>query len=364
MVALMARHLGRHIPGNPTLVMRNMPGAGGSTAATYLYKSAPQDGTIIGAVAPNAILGRLFDDSQSQYDPAKFQYLAGAERGTRLCMTFAHSKVKTFADALKARAVIGATSAGSPTREYAAMIRHATGAKFEIVSGYRGPPELFLAMARGEIDGVCGLDWAALKSQQPEWLRDGKLNLLVQAAIEPEPELVARRCAAVWPYITQDTDSRAVELMVGLPAGFRQILSRAVRECPPNACGPCATRLQLCCGTRSFLPRPTSFASRSRRRAARMCSAWWRALTQRRPPWSRASGGSSSRSCSALVAGAHALRQHARLLALAHERQEQRHDRHHPDRIGEPRREQDGGDGKLDRNRVTLPWPIRIERRK
>src|SRR5688572_27620651 len=82
---LMVRHLGRFIPRNPTLVMRNMPGAGGSTAASHLYRAAARDGTVIGAMTPNAILGRLLDQGQGQYDPVKFQYLAGAERGTRLC---------------------------------------------------------------------------------------------------------------------------------------------------------------------------------------------------------------------------------------------------------------------------------------
>src|SRR6185295_4264450 len=98
---------------------------------------------------------------------------------------------KTFGDALAQPAIIGATSAGSPTREYAAMVKHSTGAKFEIVSGYRGPPELFIAMERGEIDGVCGLDWSALKSQQPDWLKEKKLNLLIQGALESDPELAA-----------------------------------------------------------------------------------------------------------------------------------------------------------------------------
>jgi len=217
---LLSRHLGRFIPGNPTLVMRNMPGAGGSTAASHLYKAAAQDGTVIGTVSPNAILGRLLVDSQSQYDPVKFHYLAGAERGTRLCMTFQHSKVRSFLDALKERAVIGATSAGSPTREYAAMVRHATGAKFEIVSGYRGPPEIFLAMARGEIDGVCGLDWSALKSQQPQWLREKRLNLLVQASIEPEPELAGLGVPLLSKFIGRDIDRQAVSLMVGFQQAF------------------------------------------------------------------------------------------------------------------------------------------------
>ncbi len=217
---VLSRHLGRFIPGNPTVVMKNMPGAGGATAASYFYNIAPKDGTAIGSVAPNAILGRLLDGNVSQYDPTKFLYLAGAERGTRLCMTFAHSKTRTFADALKQRTVIGATSAGSPTREYAAMIKHSTGAQFEIVSGYKGPPHLFLAMSRGEIDGVCGLDWTALKSQQPEWLREKKLNLLIQASMEPHPELARLGVPVPWPFIKNETDRRAVEVMVGFEQAF------------------------------------------------------------------------------------------------------------------------------------------------
>jgi tripartite-type tricarboxylate transporter receptor subunit TctC len=217
---VLSRHLGRFIPGNPTLVMKNMPGAGGATAAGYLYRIAPKDGTVIGSVAPNAILGRLLDGNLTQYDPAKFLYLAGAERGTRLCMTFAHSKTRTFEDALRQRTVIGATSAGSPTREYAAMIKHSTGAQFEIVSGYKGPPDLFLAMSRGEIDGVCGLDWTALKAQQPDWLREKKLNLLIQASMEPHPELKALGVPVPWPYIKNATDRQAVEVMVGFEQAF------------------------------------------------------------------------------------------------------------------------------------------------
>jgi tripartite-type tricarboxylate transporter receptor subunit TctC len=214
------KYLARYIPGNPTVVVKNMPGAGGATASAWLYRIAPKDGTAIASVSPNAILGKLLDEGQGQYDPAKFQYLAGAERGTRLCMTFEHSKVKTLADARAQRAVIGATSAGSPSREYAAMFKHAMAAKFEIVSGYRGPPELFIAMERGEIDGVCGLDWSALKSQQPEWLKQKKLNLLVQDSIEPVPELAALGVPTPWKYIKDDTDRKAVSLMVSFQQAF------------------------------------------------------------------------------------------------------------------------------------------------
>src|SRR5215217_6760703 len=110
---LIAKHLGRFIPGSPVIVVKNMPGAGGSTAATYLYRAAPKDGTTILSVSPNAILGKLLDETQTQYDPTRFLYLAGAERGTRLCMTFQHSKIRSYDNALTYKAVIGATSAGS-----------------------------------------------------------------------------------------------------------------------------------------------------------------------------------------------------------------------------------------------------------
>jgi tripartite-type tricarboxylate transporter receptor subunit TctC len=217
---MVARHLSRHIPGRPTIVVKNMPGAGGSVAAAFMHNIAPKDGTTIASVSPNAILGRLTGKAQGQYDPTRFNYLAGAERGTRLCMTFQHSKVKTFADARAQKAVIGVTSAGSPTTEYAALHRNVAGAKFELVSGYKGPPQLFLAMERGEIEGVCGLDWSALKSQQPEWLRDKKLNLLVQDSLEPVPDLAALGVPTPWQFIADPVDRRAAELLVGFEQSF------------------------------------------------------------------------------------------------------------------------------------------------
>jgi len=227
-----AKHLVRHIPGQPTIVVKNMPGAGGATASAWLYRLAPKDGTAIASVSPNAILARLMDESQTQYDPTRFNYLAGAERGTRLCMTFRHSRVRTIEDAFAQRAIIGATSAGSPTREYAAMVKHATGARFEIVSGYKGPPDLFVAMERGEIDGVCGLDWSALKSQQPAWLRERKLNLLLQASIEPDPELAALGVPTPWASIKDRIDRQAVALMVSFQQAFGKSYM-APPEVPP-----------------------------------------------------------------------------------------------------------------------------------
>jgi tripartite-type tricarboxylate transporter receptor subunit TctC len=217
---IIARHLPRFIPGRPTIVLKNMPGAGGAVASTWLYQFASRDGTIIASVSPNAILGRLLGDNRTGYEPAQFNYLAGAERSTRLCVTFQHSRVRTLADALMRTAIIGASTVGSPTREYAAIIRHALGARFEIVSGYKGPPDLFTAMERGEIDGVCGIDWSALKSQQPGWLKENRLNILLQGSLVPHPELVLLGVPTPWTYIKDDTDRKAVELMVEFQQAF------------------------------------------------------------------------------------------------------------------------------------------------
>src|SRR5262249_18387963 len=107
---------GRSLGGPPSWAgTRRAPG--GRRAGAWLYRLAPKDGTAIASVSPNAILARLMDESQNQYDPTRFNYLAGAERGTRLCVTFRHSRVWTIEDALTQRAIIGATSAGSPTRD-------------------------------------------------------------------------------------------------------------------------------------------------------------------------------------------------------------------------------------------------------
>jgi len=207
---LIAKHLGRFIPGNPTLVVKTMPGAGGATAANYVYRRAPADGTTIAALTPNAISAQVIDEgSQNHFDPTKLQYLASAERGTRLCMTFHTSKIKTFDDARINTAIIGATTGGSPATEYAAFHKHALGARFNIVGGYRDPGDIYLAMERGEVDGVCGLDWAATKAQRPDWLRDKKLNLLIQDNIEPDAELTALGVPQPWTYITNDVDRSA-----------------------------------------------------------------------------------------------------------------------------------------------------------
>jgi tripartite-type tricarboxylate transporter receptor subunit TctC len=210
-----AKHLPRYIPGHPLIVVKNLPGAGSAKAASFLATVAPKDGTAIGSLMPGGVIGPLLDDGpKPPYDPTKLVYLATADSGTRVCATFVNSKTKTFQDAQKQKTVMGASAAGGSTRDYVNMLRKAAGAQFELVTGYKGTAEIGLAVERGEVDGLCGWDWSSLKSQKSDWLRDKKVNILLQLSLEPEAELTKMGVPPVWQFIKNDDDKKAVELVV------------------------------------------------------------------------------------------------------------------------------------------------------
>jgi tripartite-type tricarboxylate transporter receptor subunit TctC len=210
-----ARHIGRHIPGNPAVVVKNMPGAGSGRAAAYLYAVAPKDGTSLAALFPGVVLSPLLDDRvDAPFDPTKFTYIGTADSGTRVCATFQGSKTRSYDDALAHKTRMGASGLGASTRDYVLFKKKTTEVKFDLVMGYKGSADILLAMERGEVDGLCGWDWTSVKSQRPDWLRDGKLNLLVQVALEPEPELTSRGVPSLWRYIRRQEDRKAVELIV------------------------------------------------------------------------------------------------------------------------------------------------------
>ena len=210
----LARHWGKHIPGHPTIVVRNMPGAGGARSAAYVSTVAPKDGTVLAAPMPGAIVGPLLDDKpEAGFDPAKLQYIGTADSGVRVCVTMAKSKVKTAADALTTKAIMGATQPGGSSSDYAYMHRYTSGAKFDVVSGYQGMTDTSLAMERGELDGTCGWDWSSLKSMKPDWIRDKRVNILFQVGLQPDPELTAMGVPEIWTFLNTEEDRKVVELV-------------------------------------------------------------------------------------------------------------------------------------------------------
>lgn len=212
---LLARHLPNHIAGKPNIIAKNMPGAGSSKAAMYIYSVAAKDGTAIAGIFPGAIVEPLlYGRTELQYDPTKFTYLASADSGTRICMTMAGSPTKTLHDAKKRTTVIGASQAGGSTRDYAAMLNNLVGTKFEIIAGYKGSSAILFAMERNEVEGMCGFDWTSFQAQRPDWVREGKVNILVQVGPDPEPDLIQRKVPEVWTFLKDENARQIVELVV------------------------------------------------------------------------------------------------------------------------------------------------------
>ena len=211
----LARHLGRHIPGQPLIVAKNMPGAGSARAAGFISSVAPKDGTAIAAIMPGAVMNPLLDEkAEGLFDPSKVLFLGTANSGTRICVSRKDSKIKTFDDALTKKASFGGVSANDSTREYGYMLKKTAGAQYEVVSGYSGTAEIALAMERGEIDGACGWDWSSFKSQRPDWITAQKVNLLLQVGLDPNPELTQMGVPMVFKYIKDAQDREAVELII------------------------------------------------------------------------------------------------------------------------------------------------------
>src|SRR6476659_1909732 len=211
----LARHVGRHIPGQPTIVAKNMPVAGSPRAAGFNSSIAPKDGTAIAAIMPGAVMGPLLDEkAEALFDPTKVLYLGTANNGTRVCVSRKDSRIKTFGDALTQKAAFGGVSTNDSTRDYGFLHKRTAGAQYDVVTGYSGAAEIALAMERGEIDGACGWDWSSFKSQRPDWIRDNKVNLLLQVGLEPNAELTRMGVPAVFKYVTNEDDRKVVELVI------------------------------------------------------------------------------------------------------------------------------------------------------
>ena len=192
-----------------------MPGAGSARAAGFISTLAPKDGTAIAAIMPGAVMGPLLEEkAEALFDPAKVLYLGTANSGTRICVSRKDSKIKTFDDARAQKAAFGGVSSNDSTREYGYMLKKTAGAQYDVVSGYSGTAEIALAMERAEIDGACGWDWSSFKSQRPDWIRDNKVNLLLQVGLEPNAELTRMGVPEVFKYVTNEADRKVVELVI------------------------------------------------------------------------------------------------------------------------------------------------------
>lgn len=231
---LLARNMVRYIPGSPNIIVQHMPGAGGARANEYTSLIAPKDGTAFTITMPGSILLPLLQGrSKFKYDPTTFAYIGNADSGTRVCIMSARSGVKTFEDLLAKPVTVGATAPGGSLYDYARFKQTLLGGKFRIVTGYPGPGDILIAIERGELDGICGLDASTLKTLRPTWIGSKDFHTVIQVTVASDkssPELDKLGIPTIWKYIPKDKVP-LVELIVRQQAFHRPFFAAA--ETPP-----------------------------------------------------------------------------------------------------------------------------------
>jgi tripartite-type tricarboxylate transporter receptor subunit TctC len=186
---MVARHISRHIPGNPTIVPTNMPGAGQMLVANWLANVAPKDGTAIVALSQNMAVNQATGASGVKYDVRQFNWIGNTTDSPNVINSWHTSGIKTIQDVMQRELVVGATGIASGSYLYPYALNQLVGTKFKIVTGYPGGNDINLAMERGEVGGRGSNSWASWKSTRPQWLAEKKINILVQVGIKRNPEL-------------------------------------------------------------------------------------------------------------------------------------------------------------------------------
>jgi tripartite-type tricarboxylate transporter receptor subunit TctC len=187
---MLSRHLGKHIPGNPTITVQDMPGAGGIRAANFIASQAPKDGSALGTFPGGPLAEPLIGARNPGYDMSQFQWIGAISRDVSLCIAWAGSKFKKVDDARRDQMIVAGTGAGSETDTIPLVLNEALGTKFKVITGYLGTKETFMAIESGEAHGRCGLTFSSLKVSKPDWLQSPpKINVLMQMGLEASPEL-------------------------------------------------------------------------------------------------------------------------------------------------------------------------------
>lgn len=185
---LVARHIGKQLPGNPAGVAVNMPGAGSFRAANYIYSAAPKDGTALGIMSSALAIEEALGTSGVAYKSAEFNWIGRVSLILQVLATLDPAKAKTIEDVMKYETPVGGTGAGSPSEGYPKLLNGVLGTKFKVVSGYRSSADTMLAMERGEIDGSLP-SWNTVKRSKADWIADKKIHPLVQWVLERHADL-------------------------------------------------------------------------------------------------------------------------------------------------------------------------------
>jgi tripartite-type tricarboxylate transporter receptor subunit TctC len=185
----LARHLGKHIPGHPSIIPRNQPAASGLAAAATLYTTAEKDGATIGAFPNNIPMDPLFGNPAARYDALKLNWLGSIGKLQNVCATWHTSPIKTIQQAQQREVIVAAAAAPTNTAIMPKVLNALLGTKFKPVIGYDPGAGLTMAIERQEAEGICGLSWSTMKASRPHWIREKLLNVIVQMGLEKLPDL-------------------------------------------------------------------------------------------------------------------------------------------------------------------------------
>lgn len=209
---LLARHLGKYIPGNPRIVPQNLPGAGSIVATAHLYTAAPRDGTVFGSALAGAILDPLMASGARKYEPVKFGFVGNANLETQVCVVRRDAQVKKFDDIFSKELIVGGSGPGSALVLYPLFLKNIFGAKVKLVAGYPGSREILLAILKGEVQGTCGLNLSTAMAQFQNLLANPEVHVLVQEDVAPHAALKKAGVPLAGTYLKNDSDRRVAEV--------------------------------------------------------------------------------------------------------------------------------------------------------
>jgi tripartite-type tricarboxylate transporter receptor subunit TctC len=209
---VLARHLVNHIPGHPTIVVQNQPGAGSATMAITLYNASPRDGTVMGAAINGMPTLPLFSPESSRFDPLKFNWIGSTNRDTQVSYVWKTAPVQDVADLRRRELVVGATSAGTTQVDFPLVAQQILGLKYKVVSGYKGTTNIHMAMESGEVQGVGANAWLSLKALNANWIASGQIKVIMQYGERKHADLP--NVPTIFSLAETDEDRQALNLIV------------------------------------------------------------------------------------------------------------------------------------------------------
>jgi tripartite-type tricarboxylate transporter receptor subunit TctC len=221
---LIARYLGKYIPGNPAIVPQNMPGGGQIIATNHLFAAAAQDGSVIGMIGRNLPNDALVKKEGVRFDPVKFNWLGSPELTNRVCVAIEGAPVQKAEDVLQHELLVGGAGAGTAVSTTPTLLSRLLGMKFKLVEGYGSSQGVLLAMERGEVQGICQ-SLSSLRGSRPQWFETGKLKVLFNTERNPVPGLNA---PTVFQYVKTEEQRRVLSLYTSSVEFGRPIVA------PPN----------------------------------------------------------------------------------------------------------------------------------